>query len=823
MSDTGPETEPETRREPTSLPPEQLRQRADPDALAGRPDTETSDRSLFGQDRALRALRLSVLIRQGDFNAFVLGPKGTGRHTAVEALLRSYAKERDAPPDRVYVNNFDTPHKPLALTLPIGVGNRLKSEMERVVDDLAREIPALFESEEYQTQRRTIDEEYAQRQEDAMGEFADRARKENVAVIRTPMGFMVAAMKNGEVVKTEEYQKLPEDEQEEIDERIARLQEELAEVLRQTPKLEREHRARVETLSAGMAERAVSGRIAEVQDALGHVDEVAAYLDRVRADMIRNPELFLQSVSQAEDGPFPETGGKAHRHPLFRRYMVNVMVSHEAAEAAVAPVVFEDLPTLERLAGRIEHVSQMGSLVTDFTLIRPGALHQANGGFLVLDAQRVLAEPYAWDALKRCLKRRSIRITSLADRMSLFSTTSLEPDAIDLDVRVILLGDRLLHTLLVMLDPEFSELFKVQADFEDSIDRSAEALSGLAAVIRGFAGKEELLPPSDAAIARLLDEATRIAEDAKKLTLRLSPLTDILREAEHYALEDARAEIAAGDIERAVHERDGRASRLRDRVQDTIARRIVMIDTEGEKVGQVNGLSVHELGDYRFGRPSRITARVRMGGGKLVDIEREVELGGPLHSKGVMILSGYLTSTYALDVPFSVHASLVFEQSYGGIDGDSASCAEVIALLSALSRTPVRQGLAVTGSVNQLGEVQAIGGVNEKIEGFFDVCGRRGLTGGQGVIIPKANVEHLMLRDRVVEAVADGRFGVFPVSTVDEALQLLTGAEVGAPGPDGSFPEGTVNGRVEARLRDFAEARRAFLARGAGPEAGEAP
>jgi predicted ATP-dependent protease len=812
-----------TETEPAGLPPDRLRRTCDPEVLTGTSVAEASDHSLFGQDRALRALRLSVLIRQNDFNLFVLGPKGTGRHAAVERLLRAYAEQQEAPPDWVYVNNFETPHKPAALKLPIGVGNRLKAEMERVVDDLANEIPALFESEEYQTQRRTIDEEYEQRHEDAMADFADRARKENVAVIRTPMGFMVAAMRDGEVVKTQEYQNLPENEQAEIDKKIARFQEELAAVLRERPKLEREHRARVEKLNAEMAERAVSARMDEAQESLGHIEDVADYLGRVRSDMIENPELFLHAVAKSENGPFPETAGKAHRHPLFRRYMVNVMVSHEAAKGGPAPVVFEDLPSLERLAGRIEHVSQMGSLVTDFTLIRPGALHEANGGFLVLDARRVLSEPFAWDALKRCLQRRSIRITSLADRMSLFSTTSLEPDAIDLEVRVVLLGDRLLHALLVMLDPEFKELFKVQADFEEAIDRSEEALSGLAAVIRTFSEKEELLRPSDQAIARLLDEATRIAEDARKLTLRIGSLTDILREGEHYARQHGHTEITAEDIERAVTERDRRASRVRDRVQEAIGRRIVMIDTEGTKVGQVNGLSVHELGDYRFGRPSRITARVRMGGGKLVDIEREVELGGPLHSKGVMILAGYLTSTYALDVPFSVHASLVFEQSYGGIDGDSASCAELLALLSALSGQPVRQGLAVTGSVNQLGEVQAIGGVNEKIEGFFDVCERRRLTGSQGVIIPAANVEHLMLRDRVVQAVADGSFRIIPISTIDEGLELLTGETVGVAGEGGRFPAGSVNGRVETRLREFAENRRAFLARGAGPEAGGTP
>ncbi|WP_413720434.1 Lon protease family protein [Silicimonas sp. MF1-12-2] len=806
---------------PEPLPVERLGRRCDPKVLARAAAAKGGESGLVGQERGLSALRLAVEIRHNDFNLFVLGPQGTGRRTAVENILRKHASTRKPSEDWVYVNNFDDPHKPVVLGLPPGAADKLRDEMARVVDDLANDIPALFESEEYQTQRRAIDEEFGERQEQAMADFTSRARAEDIALIRTPMGFMVAATRNGEVVKTEDFKKLPEAEQDVIEEKIARFQAELSEVLSNGPKLEREHRIRIEALNAEMAGRVVSSRIDEAREVLGDTKVVADFLTRVHDDMIENPELFLQAAAQKSNGPFPEALGKAHLEPVFRRYMVNVMVAHSADAKGVAPVVVEDLPTFDRLVGRIEHISQMGSLVTDFTLIRPGALHRANGGYLVLDARRVLSEPYAWDALKRSIKERAIKITSLAERMSLFSTTSLEPDSIPLDVRVVLVGDRFLHELLVMLDPDFQELFKVQADFEESVVRNDETLAGMSLLLRHYAEKEELLPLADDALARLLDEATRIAEDATKLSLRLSPVTDILREAEHYARAESVAEVRRQDIERAVEEQDRRASRVRDRVQESIARRTVMIDTEGRKVGQINGLSVHEMGGFRFGRPSRITARVRMGTGKLIDIEREVELGGPLHSKGVMILSGYLTSTYALDVPFSLHASLVFEQSYGGIEGDSASCAELVALLSALSQKDVRQDMAMTGSVNQLGEVQAIGGVNEKIEGFFDICAERGLTGAQAVIIPAANVDHLMLRDRVMEAVAAGRFGIIPVSTVDEAVELLTGVPAGKRGADGNFPDGSVNKLVEARLREFAQVRKSFASRGPAPEAGE--
>ncbi|MFY0691672.1 MAG: AAA family ATPase [Paracoccaceae bacterium] len=801
---------------PKPLGVAQLRQRCDPAALRGTAPEDASALpapTLVGQDRGLRALRLAVEMRGSDFNLFVLGPPGTGRHTAVDQVLREEAARRDRPPDWAYVNNFDAPHKPFALRLSPGMADRLRQEMERVVDDLASEIPALFESEEYQTQRRAIDEEFGERQEQAMAEFAERARKEDVAVLRTPMGYMVAATRDGEALKTEDYNKLPKEEQEKIDEKIPRLQEGLTEVLGEAPKLERAHRARVEALNAEMAERAVSSRITEAETHLGNGEEIGAYLARVREDMIANPELFLQTTAQTNEGPFPEPLGKSHRDPIFGRYMVNVVVGQSSESQTTAPVETEDLPTLDRLVGRIEHVSHMGSLVTDFTLIRPGALHRANGGFLVLDARRVLAEPFAWDALKRSLKKRAITITSLAERMSLMSTISLEPDPIPLDLRVVLIGDRMLHALLVMLDPDFPDLFKIEADFEDSVARDAASLGALADLVRSYCKQEQLLPPDDTGVARLLDEATRMAEDGEKLSLKLAQIADILREAEHYARSGGQTEVAAQDVERAVQERDRRGARIQERTQEAIARETLMIDTDGAKIGQINGLSVVGLGGHRFGRPSRITARVRMGTGKLIDIEREVELGGPLHSKGVMILAGYLTSTYALDVPFSLHASLVFEQSYGGIDGDSASCAELIALLSALSQQPIRQGLAITGSVNQLGEVQPIGGVNEKIEGFFDICAARGLTGDQGVLIPASNVAHLMLRARVIEAAEAGRFRIIPVSTVDQAMELLTGTPAGQRSKDGTFEAGSVNALVEAQLRSFADARRAFGAR----------
>lgn len=651
-----------------------------------------------------------------------------------------------------------------------------------------------------------------------MSDFADRAKAEDMALVRTPLGFMITAIRDGKLVKSEDFQRLSKEDQDEIEEKTTRLQEDLAKVLRQAPKLEKEHRKRIEDLNAEMAERAVTDRVAEISKDLQQIEAVSQYLEEVRQDIIANAELFLIAVSRQNEGPFPDAIRKFHREPSFDRYVVNVMVSQGGDADTGAPVEVEDLPTLDRLVGRIEHVSQMGSLVTNFTMIKPGALHRSNGGYLVLDARRILAEPFSWDALKRSLKSRSITITSMADRLSLISTTSLEPDPIPLDVRVVLIGDRFLHALLVMLDPDFNELFKIQADFEETVERSETNLVLFARLVGTHALREGLRPIKAEGVSRLLDHAIRLADDSRKLSLRLGSLSDILHEADHYAKDRDSRYIEEDDVVRAIREKERRASRIKDRMQEAIERKTILIDTEGAKVGQINGLSVISLGDYSFGRPSRITARTRMGAGKLVDIEREVELGGPLHSKGVMILAGYLTSHFALDVPFSLHASLVFEQSYGGVDGDSASSAELYALLSALSGLPIRQGLAVTGSVNQAGEVQAVGGVNEKIEGFFETCVARGLTGDQGVLIPASNVEHLMLRDDVIDAARAGQFRVIPVKTIDEGIEILTGTPAGVRDADGAFTEGSVNALVEARLRAFAETRRAFARSASGPD-----
>ncbi len=808
-----------------ALTPDKLRQHCDPEALGFKTTQELeSVDELVGQDRALGAIRFGTGIDKPGFNLFLLGSSGTGRHTAIRRFLDRRAAEEEAPDDWVYVNNFSFAHKPRALRLPPGTAVRFRDTMAALIDDLRTAIPALFESDDYRNRRRAIDEAFEEQQSSAFEDLQRKAEEKNIAVMRTPMGFALAPKRNGEVIKPEVFNAMAEDERKEIEETIQELQKELADILQRLPQLEKERRDKLRELNAELAEYAVGSSIKDIAARFEGLEAIQTHLEEVRDDLVKNANLFLEAAQEEnqQNQPF-RSSGTGMDDPRFRRYAVNVVVANGHEDGAKgAPIVFEDHPTLFNLIGRVEHITQYGALTTDFTLIKPGALHRANGGYLVLDARKVLTEPLSWEALKRCLRSGAISITSPGEMMSLVSTISLQPDAIPLKVKVILIGERILYYMLSNLDPDFSDLFKVEADFNEDIDRSEEACGLYSRLVATIVQNKGLKPVEASGVARIIEESSRLADDAAKLSVRTGPLADLMSEADYWAGDAGRDTIAAEDVARAVRERIDRASRLRERAQEAITRDIVLIDTDGEAVGQINGLAVLSLGNLSFGRPSRITARVRMGAGKVVDIEREVELGGPLHSKGVLILSSVLSSRYALELPPSLWASLVFEQSYGGVDGDSASCAELYALLSALSEVPIRQSFAVTGSVNQFGEVQAIGGVNEKIEGFFDLCVARGLTGKQGVLIPKANVQHLMLREDVVDAASKGEFHIYGVETVDQGIALLTGREAGERDASGAFPEQSINALVEAKLQHFAEQRKAFGARpnGAGAGAG---
>ena len=792
------------------LPAEKLYTRCDIADLDFETTEEIEDLDeVIGQDRALEAIRFAAAIAQQGYNLFVLGRPGTGKHTTVNRILKEKAAKEPVPPDWVYLNNFVTPHQPKALSLPTGQGRELQSAMAQLVEELRAAVPAAFESEDYRNRREALEQAARERQESAFQALREKAEAKNIALVRTPLGFAFAPMEGGGVMEPKVFNALPAEERRRVQEEIEKLQSELEEIVKQIPGWAMEHRDALRELNREVTAQTIDQPIDRLNQNFGDIPGIGEHLEEVREDLLDSVHSLLQMESAVQQGPGGEPLGPGRGHINgFRRYAVNLLVSNEGQEGA--PVVFEDNPTLGNLIGRVEHISEMGALVTDFTLIKSGALHRANGGYLILDVRKVLTQPFSWEALKRALKAGKIRIESAGQMLSLISTVSLEPGDIPLQARVVFCGEPIFYYLLGHYDPEFSTLFKVAADFDDAMNRAAGGEKLFARQLATMIRREQLRPLDRGAVARVIEHSARLAEDAEKLSIDLRAIADLVREAGFFAGEAGAKVTDAAHVQQAIDAQIHRADRLRERSYEAIQRGILLVDTDGTAVGQVNGLSVLQLGSFAFGRPSRITARVRMGAGKVIDIEREVELGGPLHSKGVLILSAYLASHFAVDQPLSLAASLVFEQSYGGVEGDSASSAELYALLSALSEVPIRQNLAVTGSVNQNGHVQAIGGVNEKVEGFFDICRQRGLTGDQGVLIPAVNQKHLMLRRDVVEAVAEGRFHIYPIETIDQGIELLTGRPAGRRDSAGKFPADSINRRVEDRLVAFAEARRRY-------------
>ena len=798
----------------TALDAGELRRAIDPATLGFKTTADLEPISgLIGQDRALRAIEFGANMQAHDFNIFVLGPPAAGKTTAVRAYLIDEAKTLPPSFDWVYVNNFENANRPRAYKLPSGRAKLLEKGMVGAIDELRTTLPAMFESEDYQTRRRAIEQDFRAGQDEAFEVLSRKAQTQNIAIMRTPTGFGMAPMHEGKVVKPEVFSALPEDMRKDVEHKIEALQKELETILERVPKSDKIRRNRLAELNTEIAGIAVTEALDDLKIAFADLTDVAAYIEATHKDLVRNVAIFL--ATSEEESQIVKQPADTSRDPRFRRYMVNVVVSN-GGERAHAPVVEELNPTYSNLIGRVEHIAQMGALLTDFLLIKTGTLHRANGGYLLLDARKLLQSPFAWEALKRAVKTREIRIEQPAETMGFVSTQTLDPEPIPLDIKVVLIGDRELYYLLSQHDPDFAGLFKVQADFDDTIARSDENYRDYARVIASIVKTHGLKPIDAGGIARVLEQSARLAGDREKMSIQVGQISDIVREADYWAAKASRTTTTAADVARAVEENIQRSDRLRDRSQESFDRHIMLIDTDGAKVGQINALSVLQLGNFAFGKPTRITARVRLGSGRVTDIEREVNLGGPLHSKGVMILWGFLAGRFAQDVPLAMAATLVFEQSYGGVDGDSASSTELYALLSALAEVPIDQGFAVTGSVNQWGEVQPIGGVNEKIEGFFDICLARKLTGRQGVLIPSANVQHLMLREDVVEAVRAGRFAIHAVSTIDQGIEVLTGIDAGSRDADGSFTPGSINAMVEAKLQAFAERARMFGRRNGG-------
>jgi lon-related putative ATP-dependent protease len=785
------------------LSPESLCRRCVPADFKFETTAELENQPGFvGQQRAQTSLAFGAGIRRDGYNLFVMGPPGAGKHAMVGQYLRARAAEEPKPNDWVYVNNFKRPHKPLAVELPPGRGSALAADMTRLIEDLRMAIPSIFESDEYRSRGEQIDADFSGRHEKAFGELAAEAATHTVTLLRTPSGFSLAPLKDGEVISTEDYEKLPLEERQRLEIAIPMLQQKLEKLIRTSMQWRKERMERIQQLNREMTLIAVGHSVEELKARYQDISRVLDYLHAVQEDIIDSADEFRHATEPPANLPAMLAGP-----PSFHRYQVNLMMDSNGQQGS--PVVFEDHPTYSNLIGRIDHLAQFGTLVTNFTLLKPGALHRASGGYLLLDAHKVLTQPGAWEGLKRALSTRCIRIESLAEMYSLASTVSLEPETIPLDLKVVLFGDRQLYYALHAYDPDFKRLFKVGVDFEDELERNHNSEQQFARVLATLQRHEKLLPLDRSAVARLVEHSSRMTGDSRKLSGNIQAIADLVAEADHRARSRHAPHVSAIEVQQAADAQLQRADRVRERMHESILRGTVMIDTAGAKVGQVNGLFVFEVGGFTFAEPARITATTRLGEGRLIDVQREVELGGSIHSKGVLILSSFLAAHYSSSKPHSMSASLVFEQTYGEVDGDSASLAELCALLSSLADVPIAQSFAVTGSVNQLGQVQAIGAVNDKIEGFFDICQRRGLNGTQGVLIPQTNVEDLMLRQDVVDAATAGRFHVIPVSNVDQAIEVLTGMPAGEPHALGGA-ESTINGRVAKRLSELTALHHSF-------------
>ncbi|GFO61317.1 ATP-dependent protease [Geomonas silvestris] len=754
----------------------------------------------IGQERALAAIEFGLGMTNNGFNLYLAGEPGTGRSSTICSMLRRKAKEEPPPSDWCYVHNFDNPDSPIALPLPAGKGGELAADLRELLDYVRVNIPTALESKEYETNRVAIIETFQEKNGEMFADLEKEAGEQGFALQRTVSGLVIVPQKEGRNFTQEEYDSLEPEERERVDNLGRELTEKLNDVLRQVRENEKALRDALAQLDRELGLSAVGHHLNPLKEKYAGFQKVLAYLESVQEDLLLNLEDFKPQV------PPPQIPGLKlpRQEPTFERYQVNVLVENDPDRGA--PIVSETNPTYNNLFGRIENIMQVGGVATtNFTLIKPGALHRANGGYLIVDAREVLINPFAWESLKRAIRNSEIRIEDVLEQYRFMTVVSLKPEPVPLHAKIIMIGSYLIYYLLFYLEPEYRKFFKVKAEFDSNIKRTPQLVQDYALFVASHCRKEGLLHFDPSGVAAVLEHAARLVEDQERLSTQFMELSDLLREASFWATNGGAELVDRTWVKKALDEKTYRSNRLEERLQEFLADGTILCDTEGSVVGQINGLSVMTLADYTFGRPSRLTVRVTLGRAGMVNIEREVKLSGPIHDKGVLILTGYLGGKFAQDKPLSFSASICFEQSYEGIEGDSASSAELYGLLSALSGLPVRQGIAVTGSVNQHGQIQPIGGVNYKVEGFFAVCKAKGLTGDQGVMIPKINERNLMLSDEVVQAVQAGEFHIWSVETVDQGIEVLTGVPAGELQPDGSYPEGSVNFLVNERLKSMVE------------------
>lgn len=797
---------------PTELPVQELRQVCDPaqftfQSTADLPPLE----EVIGQDRALQAISFGIGIKTPGYHMYALGPSGTGKTTTIQRFLEREAASRPVPDDWVYFNNFSDADKPRALRLPAGIGSQLEKDMDKLVEVLRSEVPRAFETTEYSKQEEQMGEELQKRHQALLQEAGEFAQTKGFAIVQTPQGLMIAPMRNGNIISPDELQQLDEVTRHRIEANQDAVEGKMREVMRGLQQLQREARERSTELDRQTVAYAVGHLLDDLKERYAQYSAATKLFDEIRADITENAQAIkgIRQVQQMqqEQGPLASLMGR--QLPSFEQYKVNLIVNNRNTKGA--PVILARNPSYHNLIGRIEHQGQFGTLVTSFNMIKGGLLHQANGGYLMVDVRDVLLKPLAWEGLIRALKNGVVEIESVAESYGVFATKTLDPEPIPLDIKVVLIGDPMIYYLLFSLEPDFRNLFKVKVDFSTRTDRTPKTTEQYAQFI-GVVCREESLPHFDpTGVARIIEHGSRMVEHQEKLAVKFGDIADIVRQSAYWAQQQGHALVTAADVEKALQAKIYRSDQLQRLLDEAIGEGTLLIDTGGQVPGQVNGLSVLMLGDYAFGKPSRITARIHVGNKGVVNIDRETKLGGPIHNKGALILAGYLGGRYATDTPLALSASITFEQVYEEIEGDSASSAELYALLSSIAGLPVRQDLAITGSVNQLGHVQAIGGVNEKIEGYFDVCRLKGLTGSQGVMIPQSNVRHLMLRQDVLDAVRQGTFHIYPIASIDEGIALLTGIDAGERQPDGSYPEHTVNGAVYRQLQQLAAKVKDFM------------
>lgn len=760
---------------------------------------------IIGQERAMRALQFGLKMKDGGYNIYVSGMPGTGRKTHIINFLTEKAKDMPTPPDWCYVNNFKDENAPNALKLPAGMGREFMDAMDKFVDEMKKALTKAFESEDYSQRRASTLKGFEDEKNKLWQQMNEKASEYGFIIQRSPIGIAMVPVINGQPIGEEQFGLLPPKIKEQIQARKEKLQDDFRTALHQLRDVDRKAETAVDEFNKGVASYAIDHLFASLLDKFGKITEVSDYLDSVKGDILGNLSSILGVGQQQQQAQLPFMFGAMSQDPTTS-YKVNLVVDN--SELKGAPVVMELNPTQNRLFGMTEKEARFGALVTDYTMIRGGSAHKANGGFLVLPVEDVLINPLSWDSLKRAITNRKLEIEEIAQRLGYMATKTLTPEPVPFDAKVILVGNPQIYYLLYEMDRDFKEIFKVKADFDTTMDRSEENVKMYAAFMCTICTKEGLKHLDSSGIAEVVEYSSRLAEDQDKLSTQFANVADIIKEANYYATEDGSEYIAAKHVMKALEEKVYRSNLVEEKIEEMVEKGIILVDTDGERVGQINGLAVLGAGDFIFGKPNRITVSVGVGKKGIIDIEREAQMGGPIHTKGVQILSGFLNERYAKEIPLSLTARLVFEQSYSGIEGDSASSTELYAILSALSEKPIKQYLAVTGSVNQKGEVQAIGGVNQKIEGFYELCKSRGLDGKHGCVIPESNVKHLMLKEEIVEAIKAKKFHLYPVKTIDEGVEVLTGVPAGEMQKDGSYPEGTVNYIVQKNLNGLAERAR---------------